>query len=303
MISSSYKPDTVQGVLARAILQLARASESPRVDAQMLLAHALGRDKAWLISQAQTFVSKAQTEKFWALVEKRLTGMPVAYVIGTWGFYGREFEVKPDVLVPRPETEHLVDQALQYLNSRVKKNAVAKQLFTVLDVGVGSGAIACSIAAEFAYSVVEGTDTNEKAIKIAERNARRFNVFGRCKFHLGDLTTPVEGKLYDVVLANLPYIPSDEIPPAPSPVGHEPRSALDGGRDGLDVYRRLFPRLPGVVKGDALILLEAAPRTIDGLRDLAAEQFPKAKVEVMRDYAELDRFVSIKIGKASTGSA
>lgn len=265
----------------------------------MLLAHALGRDKAWLISQAQTFVSKAQTEKFWALVEKRLTGMPVAYVIGTWGFYGREFEVRPGVLVPRPETEHLVDRALQYLNSRVKKNAIAKQLFTILDVGVGSGAIACSIAAEFAYSVVEGTDTNEKAIQIAERNARRFNVFSRCKFHLGDLTAPVEGKLYDVVLANLPYIPSGEVPQAPSPLSHEPLSALDGGPDGLEVYRRLFPRLPGVVKGDALILLEAAPRTIDGLRDLAAEQFPKAKVEVMRDYAELDRFVSIRIGQGA----
>ena len=299
MIQANYKPDTVQGILARAILALARISESPRLDAQVLLAHALGRDKTWLISQAQTFVSKAQTEKFWALVEKRTAGMPVAYVIGTWGFYGREFEVTPDVLVPRPETEHLVDAALTFLNGRVKKHAVAKQLFSVLDVGVGSGAIACSIAAEFAYSVVEGTDINEKAIKLAERNARRFNVQARCKFHLGDLAKPVEGKKYDCILANLPYIPTDDIPHRPDPVGYEPLAALDGGPDGLRDYRRLVPQLPGLLKADALVLLEAAPRTIDGLRDLVAEQFPKAHIEVAKDYADLDRYVVLRVSGKS----
>ena len=293
-----YKPDTVQGILARAILQLARGSESPRMDAQILLAHALGRDKTWLISQAQTFVSKAQTEKFWALVEKRVSGMPVAYVIGVWGFYGREFEVTTDVLVPRPETEHLVDRALEYLNGRVKKNAVTKQLFGVLDVGVGSGAIACSIAAEFAYSVVEGTDINEKAVKLAERNARRFNVLSRCKFHVGDLASPVAGKKYDCIVANLPYIPSDEMPAAPDPVGFEPHAALDGGPDGLREYRRLLPQLPDLLKGDSLVLLEAAPRTIDALRDLAAEQFPRSRVSVVKDYADLDRFVEIVATKS-----
>jgi release factor glutamine methyltransferase len=276
-------------------LQLARVSESPRLDAQILLAHALGRDKTWLISQAQTFVSKPQTEKFWALVEKRATGMPVAYVTGVWGFYGREFEVTPDVLVPRPETEHLVDCALEYLNGRVNKDSIAKQLFSVLDVGVGSGAIACSIAAEFAYSVVEGTDTNEKAVKLAERNARRFNVHARCKFHLGDLASPVEGKKYDCVLANLPYIPSEDVPAAPDAVGFEPQSALDGGPDGLREYRRLLPQLPAILKTDALVLLEAAPGTIEGLRDLVAAQFPKAKIEIVKDYADLDRYVSVRL--------
>lgn len=290
-----YKPDTVQGILARAILQLARVSESPRLDAQILLAHALGRDKTWLISQAQTFVSKSQTEKFWILVEKRATGMPVAYVTGVWGFYGREFEVTPDVLVPRPETEHLVDCALEYLNGRVNKNSITKQLFSVLDVGVGSGAIACSIAAEFAYSVVEGTDTNEKAVKLAERNARRFNVNARCKFHLGDLATPVDGKKYDCVLANLPYIPSEDVPCAPDAVGFEPPSALDGGPDGLREYRRLIPQLPTLLKNDALVLLEAAPGTIEGLADLAAEQFPQAKIEIVKDYSDLDRYVSVRL--------
>lgn len=294
-MQQQYKPDTVQGILARAILQLARTSESPRLDAQILLAHALGRDKAWLISQAQTFVSKAQTEKFWALIEKRATGIPVAYVIGTWGFYGREFEVTPDVLVPRPETEHLVDRALEYLNGRVKKNAVTKQLFSVLDVGVGSGAIACSVAAEFAYSVVEGTDLSEKAVKLAERNARRLNVHARCKFHIGDLAHPVQGKKYDCVLANLPYIPSGDVPAAPDPLAYEPHAALDGGPDGLREYRRLLPQLPTLLKPDALVLLEAAPPTIDGLYDLARETFATAKVEIVKDYADLDRYVSIRL--------
>ncbi|MDP9018860.1 MAG: peptide chain release factor N(5)-glutamine methyltransferase [Candidatus Eremiobacteraeota bacterium] len=295
MMQAGYKPDTVQGILARAILQLARVSESPRLDAQILLAHSLGRDKAWLLTQAQTFVSKPQTEKFWALVEKRSAGMPVAYVIGTWGFYGREFDVTADVLVPRPETEHLVDTALTYLNSRVRKDSMAKQLFSVLDVGVGSGAIACSIAAEFAYSVVEGTDISEKALKVAQRNARRFNVQGRCKFHLGDLAAPVAGKKYDCILANLPYVPTAELPCAPNPVSYEPVSALDGGADGLEQYRRLLPQLPALVKPDALLLLEAAPRTIDALHDLAVLHFPGALVEVARDYADLDRFVTIRL--------
>ena len=121
------------------------------------------------------------------------------------------------------------------------------------------------------------------------------NVFNRCKFHLGDLAKPVEGKVYDCIVANLPYIPSAELPKAPDPASHEPVSALDGGPDGLDLYRRLLPALPTLVKTNALILLEAAPRTIDGLRELAVRAFPAAKTELVRDYANLDRYVSVRI--------
>jgi release factor glutamine methyltransferase len=287
------KPRTVAQILARGIVTLAKVTQSARSDASILMAHALGRDREWLIAHGESFITKAQTEKLAAFYDSRATGMPVAYIIGSAWFYGREFIVNDQVLIPRPETEHLVDEAVEHLRARANPN-LPKALLTVLDVGVGCGAIGCSIAAEVPNAAIEATDTSSGALKIAEHNARRLHVFDRCRFYLGDLVQPVPSRHYDVVVANLPYIPTADIPVPPDSVGFEPREALDGGSDGLDHYRRFVSSLPSLLKPGGTALMEAAPPVMSGLVAATQAAFPLARVEARTDYGGRQRYVRVQ---------
>lgn len=289
------KPETVADTLVRGTIALAKTSESPRADAQILLAFALGRERGWLASHGETFITKAQTDKFLELCERRATGVPVAYITGNAGFYRREFLVNDSVLIPRPETEHLIEEAVAYLRERSDAEPGVKRVFTVLDAGTGSGAIACTVAAEVPNALVEGTDASEKALKVAEYNAQRLNVQSRCKFYLADIVRIDDAKHYDVAIANLPYIPTADVPQRPEPAGFEPREALDGGADGLNYYRRLLETIPRLMRPGALLLMEAAPPTIRALAALASEAFPGSEPQVRVDYGGLERYVSVKV--------
>ena len=211
-------------------------------------------------------------------------GMPQAYRDGSKGFYRREFTVNEHVLVPRPETEHLIEDALEFMRGSRRRR--------VLDVGTGSGAIACTLACEVPDAIVTATDISAPALAVAEQNAGRLGVTGRCRFVLADIA-PHDAEKYDLLLANLPYIPSKDVPQKPDPVGFEPRVATDGGADGLEQYRKLLAAAPDLVLPGALLLMEAAPPTIAGLRALAQGAFPGAAVSVHRDYAGLDRYVRV----------
>jgi release factor glutamine methyltransferase len=292
---AGYKPQTITATLARGMLLLAKRSATPRADAQILLAFTLGREREWLVSHGESFLSRPQAEKYAALCEKRATGMPVAYITGFAGFYGREFAVNEHVLIPRPETEHLVEDAVAHLQAKINPSAPSKQLFTVFEAGVGSGAIACTIAAEVPGAIIEGTDASTAALKVANYNAQRLNVHTRCKFHYADIVKSNDEKSYEVVVANLPYVPSDEVPAKPDPVGFEPRIALDGGPDGLVHYRKLLAAAPRMLRPGALLLMEAAPPTIAQLYDLTVAALPEASVEIRHDYAAQERYISVKV--------
>jgi len=188
------------------------------------------------------------------------TGVPEAYVTGWKGFYRREFAVNEHVLVPRPETEHLIEDALEFMRAPERR--------CVLDVGPGSGAIACTFASEVSDAFVSAPDVSLPALIVAAQNAARLGVAGRCAFALADIAPQGAGG-YDVIVANLPYIPSADVPQKPDPVGFEPRLATDGGSDGLEAYRKLLARAPGMVRAGALVLMEAAPPTLAGLLALA----------------------------------
>lgn len=285
------KPQTVTETLARGTVQLAKGSPSPRADAQVLLAFALGRDREWLVSHGDSFLSAGQAARYAALCEKRASGMPVPYITGFAGFYKREFAVNEHVLIPRPETEHLVEEAVAFLQAKIDPHAPVKQLFTVFEAGVGSGAIACTIAAEVSGAVVDGTDMSAAALKVAEYNARRLNVHARCNFTHADVVKENARRVYDVIVANLPYIPSADVPRRPDPVGFEPLLALDGGPDGLSLYRKLLAAAPAMLRAGGLLLMEAAPPTVHALADLTRRALPQAAVEVRVDYAGLDRYV------------
>jgi release factor glutamine methyltransferase len=247
------------------------------------LAHALGRSREWIVAHPEALVTRRQESEFVALCEWRARGTPIAYLLGSAGFYGRDFIVDESVLVPRPETEHLVDEAIAFLGELGERGSV-------LDVGTGCGAIACTIAAETSATVA-ATDVSSAAVALATKNADRLGVAGRCTFYEADLTEPVRAQTFDVVVANLPYVPSADIPGAPNPLAFEPRTALDGGPDGLAIYRRLLPQLPRLLKPNSLILLEAAPPTIKTLGKLTQSTLPDFTISVGYDYAGLARYI------------
>jgi release factor glutamine methyltransferase len=284
---------SVAQTLADGTALLHDSSASPRADALLLLAHVLNRGREWLVAHGDATPTLEETEAFQRLSAERCRGVPVAYLLGSAGFYGREFLVNENVLVPRPETEHLVEEALRFIGNRPLR---------VLDVGIGSGAIACSIAAE-SRAIVCGTDISPAAIAIAKENARRLGVAERCHFFAGDLTEPVSAERFDLVVANLPYVPTAEIADKPDPVAYEPREALDGGPDGLALYRRLLETLAPLVNPNALILLEAAPPTLPGLAAIAKTALPHCSITVGRDYAGLDRYLRIGTGVSAADRA
>ncbi len=276
---------TIDDALARGAGLLERSSRSPRADALLLLERVLERPRSWIVAHGGDSSRAGDAAQFFTLCERRAAGRPLAYVLGSAGFYGREFVVDESVLVPRPETEHLVDDAIAFLREMPREQVPA-----VLDLGTGSGAIACTIAAE-TRALVDAVDASPAALGVARENARRLNVAGRCRFIFGDLIAPVNAQRYDVVIANLPYVPTNDIPNRPDPLSFEPRLALDGGRDGLAIYGRLLPQMREILNPHALVLLEAAPPTIAALSQLAATALKDFVIEVRSDYAGMERYV------------
>jgi release factor glutamine methyltransferase len=288
----------VGALLGRAGEMLHGASDSPHSDASLLLAHALSRPREWLAAHPEATVDPANLEQFFASCERRRRGTPIAYILGHAGFYGREFFVDESVLVPRPETEHLIDAALRLLR-RAQRDGREP---AVLDVGTGSGAIACTIAAETGLTV-DATDVSPAALRMAARNAAGLDVGGRCRFYQGDLAASVAGRRYDLLVANLPYVPTRDLPVPPDSAGFEPRQALDGGTDGLECYRRLLRDAPALLVPGGTALLEAAPPTIAGLAALARSAFPDGAIEIGSDYAGLARYVGVEAPHAPSRPA
>ncbi|MEO7200972.1 MAG: peptide chain release factor N(5)-glutamine methyltransferase [Candidatus Tumulicola sp.] len=272
--------------------RLGALGDSGHSDAQILLAHVLGRSRAWLFAHGEALVSTPEAQRFGELCARRAVGVPIAYLLGSAYFYGREFAVDETVLVPRPETETLVDYALQFAKRR------GSEPFRILDVGTGSGALACTLAAELPSATIDATDCSAGALAVARANAFTIGVDSRCHFYLGDLAGPVADLHYDAIVANLPYVATADIPAAPDPLAFEPRIALDGGPDGLRAYARLLPQLPRLLVAGGLALLEAAPHLMGALRALCEAAFSKASVAIGRDLGGLERFVIIVLPEA-----
>jgi release factor glutamine methyltransferase len=281
---------TIRAALREAAARLERVDGTGSLDAQRLMQHVAGFDAAALIVHGDQPLRDDLEERFRSMVRRREGGEPISYIIGSVGFYGRSFDVDPRVLVPRPETEHLIEAVMDDLKARKKTNG------TLVDVGTGSGAIAITLACEFSELEVFATDVSAEALEVARRNAASNNVFQHVTFLHGDLLAPLArfGRV-DAIVANLPYIPAGELPRSPNPVAFEPVVALDGGDDGLHLYRRLLDQIPAAVTPGASIFLEAAPGTIEPLAELAQATLPGAHIEIGEDYADLDRYISISL--------
>lgn len=255
-------------------------SDSANLDAQVLLAAVLDVNRAYVLAYGERELTPEQQAQYQAWIARRVQGEPIAYILGKQAFYDREFIVSPAVLIPRPETELLLEQALTFTQD--------KSGLTVVDVGTGSGALAVTLAAHRPDTVVYATDISPAALAIAQQNARANDV--PVKFIEGDLLLPLIAARIkvDVVMANLPYIATADLTEL-EVSKHEPHLALDGGTDGLDLIQHLLAQLPQVANEGALTLLE-----IGAEQGLSAQRLiqdvPGARdITILKDYAGHDR--------------
>jgi release factor glutamine methyltransferase len=265
----------------------ARDIESPRLDAEVLVAHVLGLTRTQLIIQSDRHLEKAELAELRALIKRRRNREPVAYLRGFREFYGRPFQVNASVLIPRPDTETLVEVALR-VSTRSSLCGRALELCT------GSGAVAVSFERERPTWRVYATDISEAALAVARTNAHKLGA-SRVAFRNCDLFTGVEGfgvAAFDLILANPPYIPSAEIETLDEDVRKfEPRLALDGGADGLDYYRRIAIAAPRFLRAGAHLVLEVgAGEAPDVANLLQCAGF--TDIQIDRDFARIERVVS-----------
>lgn len=262
-------------------------SMSPRLDAEVLLRHAAGLDRAGLMIALRETAPPDVRARFEELIERRATGTPVAYLTGTREFMGLSFTVDSQVLVPRPETELLVEWALASLGRFDHRRVRA------VDVGSGSGAIAVALAALSPEPLdVTAIEPSPGARSVIERNRDELlpgDRHSRFRIVADDLLTDTDGS-FELVLANLPYLTPEQIAGNPD-LDAEPRMALDGGADGLDLVRRLIAQLPGRVADAYAIGLELDPSQVRLVVSLLEEALPGTDVSIIRDYAGLDRHV------------
>jgi release factor glutamine methyltransferase len=242
----SRKP-SARDQLGAGAAMLAALSSAPRSDAELLLRHVLHCDRAWLLAHPEILLTDTQAAEYAALLARRAQHEPIQYILGEQEFYGLRFRVTPAVLIPRPETEHLVEAVL----ARVPHNRDVR----IADVGTGSGAIAIALASALPRAQIDALDISEVALEIAQENAQTLGVADRIAFHRSDLLAAVRGTLYDAVVSNPPYIASTETL-EPQVQAWEPHGALFAGPDGLDTYRRLLPQALDSLHPGGLLALE-----------------------------------------------
>jgi len=253
--------------------------------AQLLLASVLGKGRAWLLAHPETEIDPGQQARLQELLEKFAEGVPLPYLLGQWEFYGLKFAVSPAVLIPRPETEMLVERAIAWLRDHPGRRFAA-------DIGTGSGCIAVSIAKEIPDVLVTAVDRSRGALQIARQNAVTHGVVQRIRLIQGDLLSAAAGH-FDLVCANLRYIPRAELAGLPA-ARHEPRLALDGGPDGLAVIRGLLADAHRWLAPGGLLLLEMQFDQGEAIQKLARQFLPAARVTIHPDLAGLPRMAEIQ---------
>ena len=264
-----------------------------RLEAELILTNVLSVPRHRIYAFQEQELTQEETDLLASLLERRLSREPLAYILGHKEMYGIDLAVGPGVMIPRPETELLVERCLFLGMVRMEEGELV-----IAEPGTGSGGISINLAMHLPVARVYATDVSGEALKIAELNVRVHNVQDRVTLLQGDLLDPIAEPV-DVVVANLPYIPSDRIPTLQPEVQQEPREALDGGPDGLDVIRRLLRQSVAKLKPSGVMVLEVDPDQVQPLTDYALALFPGATVTIEKDLARLDRvFVMELAGEA-----
>jgi release factor glutamine methyltransferase len=285
-------PATTVGVALNWAHQRLReaAIDTAYLDAQVLLAYVLEQGRAWLFAHHEATLEGAQAERFTDLIARRVEHEPIAYLVGSKEFYGLELSVDRRVLIPRPETEMLVDEVLREIDAH------AGVVVTVADVGTGSAAIALAVAANSERARVYAVDISRGALAVARRNVQRHDRRKQVKLLRGDLLDPLPEPV-DVIVANLPYIARAEYQSLDTTVrNYEPRLALESGPEGLDAIVRLLRQAPSHLMPDGKIYLEIGYQQGAAVKRLVHDSLPHARaVNVHRDYQGHDRMVAVAV--------
>ena len=309
---------SVGELLSGAAARLREAgSETARLDAEVLLADILRTDRTRLIAHPETPIGDGVGERYGAAIDRRAAGEPVAYIRGIKEFFGLAFATDARALIPRPETERLVEAGREAVMDRLAAAARRRGLdpahvappIRMADVGTGSGAVAVALAVDLRrHGVIVGTDVtilatddSPDALELARENAAGHAAAEGMRFVEADLLPPVlpdDGAALDIVLANLPYVRTGAIEGLPVAASFEPRSALDGGADGLDVVRRLLALLPGVLAPDGVALLEIGADQGSAASEAVAASLPGWSAAVETDLAGLPRVLRVSRGPA-----
>jgi release factor glutamine methyltransferase len=271
-------------------LKLQLFIDQPQLEADLLLVEAIDRSKEFIISNPNKNISKKEETTLNKLIKRRLKGEPIAYILGNQEFYKLDFLVNKDVLIPRPETEILVDSALEIIK---KSN---KEKVEVIDIGTGSGCIPIAIAKNLPKNKevkISASDISNKSLAIARQNAKKHQV--ALNFINSNLLDNINSS-FDIITANLPYIESDEAKPI-ARLLHHPLLSLDGGKRGLDLIRELLSQSVDHIQPNSTIILEIAPDQKEELIRYVKTLFNKPKIKVIKDLADIDRVVIITIDK------
>jgi release factor glutamine methyltransferase len=310
-------PMDIRAALKEGMAQLRTAQiPSHTLTTELLLMHALGRDRAWIYSHPEESLDPVATQKFLELIARRAAGEPVQYLTGKQEFWGLEFEVTPAVLIPRPETEHVMEVALARLGERGLKihmdTGAPREKLRVADVGTGSGCLAVALAWELPHAKVFATDISAPALAIARRNAARHGVSDRIHFLQCDLLTGLEntdpssvgarhavpalaqgGSMFDLIVSNPPYIARNEVAQLQREVrDHEPHTALFGGPTGVEIYQRLIEQARGLLRDRGILVLELGHNSAEHVRGIFDAQLAWTNVAITMDLAGIPRILA-----------
>ena len=276
--------NNIKGILQSAVIQLNECGiDNARLDAEILLANVLNVERIFLYVNFDCELNNHQLETFQKLIKRRAAHEPTAYIIGQKEFMGLNFVVTADVLIPRPETEILVEEVVE----RLKK---VSDTINFADIGVGSGAICIAILKFLENSFAEAVDISPAAIEVAKINSTIQGVSNRINFYTGDLLTPLSGKKFNAIISNPPYIPNDVIKTLqPEVLEYEPHLALDGGEDGLNFYRRLINESPNLIADGGFLAVEIGINQAIEISTMIEDNGQFDKVEIIKDLAGIER--------------
>ena len=261
-------------------------SDTAEIELNAILSHTLEKPVAWLLAHPETPLTNEQATLLNITVKRLCAGEPLAYITGERAFYGMDFHVNPGVLIPRPETELLIDHAIAWLNNHPARNSAA-------DIGTGSGVIAVTLASRFPSLEIIASDISSEALGVARENAARHNVSHQITFIQADVLQHNERK-FDLILANLPYIPTKTLDES-SALRYEPRLALDGGSDGLRLITILIQQLQGLLLPGGCAILEIQYNQGSTVGEIARQHLPGSSVEIYADLASLPRIAKIQL--------
>jgi release factor glutamine methyltransferase len=259
--------------------------EDASLEAEILLRHTLKIDRVQFYTEPDCKLTNQQGETYWQLIERRIKGEPSAYIIGHREFFGLDFYVDRNVLIPRPETELLVEQAIAYSAKYTNPK--------IVDVGTGCGAIAISLAIHLPQARIYAIDISEAALKIASRNCRIHHVEERVKLILSDLLENIPAQI-DIIVANLPYVTTSDLSQV-NTSGYEPALALNGGADGLDVVRRLCLQVKNKLHPNGCLLMEIGMGLAKTTAEFLKKLYPSVSIDLISDMAGIERIIRMTL--------